>query len=61
MKERRNMIYSMTTVLLYNVEQSIYILVIKTYFVAGIMLAIKDAMMSMALLKKPSNVEHSIR
>ena len=55
------MIYSMKTVLLYNVEQSIYILVIKTYFVAGIMLAIKNAMMSMALLKKPSNVEHSIR
>ena len=61
MKERRNVIYSMTTVVLYNVDQSIYILVIKTYFVAGIMLAIKNAMMSMALLKKPRNVEHSIR
>lgn len=51
----------MTTVVLYHVEQSIYILVIKTYFVAGIMLATKNAMISMALLKKPSNVEHSIK
>lgn len=51
----------MTTVVLYRSGQSIYILVIKTYFVAGIMLAIKNAMISMALPEKPSNIRHSIK